>query len=293
MNPITIKDVLEKTTRFFSDKGIESSRLDAELLISSALNWERMKIYLNYQYPLNETELTSCRDLVRRRAGGEPVAYILGKKGFYNHDFVVTPDVLIPRPETEMIVDDATAWLRPQATQFIVDIGCGSGCIGLSLLAELPDARLLAVDISEGAIAVAKLNAEQIGVTDRATFLCRDAAGLTPEEVSAVFSAPADAVVANPPYIAPGDPLVQPGVKNFEPGLALFSEDRGLSHIRGWARVAARVARPGAFVMFEMGHDQALSAREIFAMDYSDVIIKRDLAGHDRYVRAFVGVTNG
>ncbi|MEK7356278.1 MAG: peptide chain release factor N(5)-glutamine methyltransferase, partial [Bdellovibrionota bacterium] len=284
-----VKDVIQKTTQFFRDKGFESPRLDTELLLASALRWERMKLYLNYEYPLSDEELASCRELVRRRGSGEPVAYILGEKGFYSHSFKVTKDVLIPRPETETLVESAIEWMKVNASSArIVDLGTGSGCIGLSLLAALPESSLLAVDISEAALGIARENAELLGVSTRAKFHAGDASDLSMAVVEAQLGALADVVVANPPYIAPNDPDVQENVRKFEPATALFSGADGLEHIRKWSFVAGVVARAGAFTMFEIGHDQGRVAKEIFESTgfFENVEIVRDLAGHERFVRA-------
>lgn len=285
-----IKDVIQKTTQFFRDKGFESPRLDTELLIAEALHWERMKLYLNYDYPLSEGELSVCRELVRRRATGEPVAYILGRKDFYNHSFRVTPDVLIPRPETEMIVETVVQWHRDQGGELnLIDFGSGSGCIGLSILAEVPEAKLLAVDISPGAIEVVGSNANNLSLEDRAHFLLSDVSALDPKQVAAVLGESVNVIVANPPYIAPDDPHVSEGVRRFEPSLALFSSEKGSAHIRSWSMKAAELLKPGGMVMFEIGFDQGQLAREIFASceKFENIEVMRDLAGQDRFVRAF------
>jgi release factor glutamine methyltransferase len=169
-----LKDILQKTTLFFKDKGIASARLDTELLLARALKWDRVRLYMNYEYPLSESEIEACRALVRRRAQGEPVAYILGERDFYKSSFEVEPGVLIPRPETEGVVEDSVAWLKTQPPSDgyrLIDMGCGSGCIGLSILKEVPEARLLAVDISSVAIRVTTKNAERLGVAERLAVL--------------------------------------------------------------------------------------------------------------------------
>lgn len=283
-----VKDIVQKTTQFFRNKGIETARLDTELLISSALHWERMKIYLNYEYPLSESELDACRELVKRRASGEPVAYILGKKDFYKHSFKVTPAVLIPRPETEQIVEEALEFLRDMEHPRIIDFGTGSGCIGLSIAAELPQASLLAIDISSAAIDIARQNAEALGLDSRVTFLTSDVAALEASELISMLGEKADVVVANPPYIAVDDVQVDPNVKRFEPEGALFSPDQGLAHIRAWSLKAAQVLRDGGMAMFEIGHEQGLAASQIFIgnPDFDEVKIIKDLAGRERFVRA-------
>ncbi len=285
-----VKEILQKTTDFFRNKGFESPRLETELLISSALHWERMKLYLNHDYPLTEAEVVACREFVRRRATGEPVAYIVGHKGFYKHSFKVTPAVLIPRPETESLVEDAIAWVKKNALESVrvVDLGTGSGCIGISVLAELQDAKLFAVDLSEAALLVAETNATDIGVIDRATFLAKDAASVQASDLKMTIGGLADLVLANPPYISEDDPDVQDTVKKFEPPQALFSDEHGLADIKSWSVAAARIARPGAFVMFEIGHEQGAKAQQIFEAtgNYEHITIVKDLAGLERFIRA-------
>lgn len=285
-----IKDVIQKTTQFFRDKGFESPRLDTELLIAEALRWERMKLYLNYDYPLSENELSVCRELVRRRATGEPVAYILGRKDFYNHTFRVTPEVLIPRPETETIVETVVQWHQMHGGDLnLIDFGSGSGCIGLSILAECPEAKLLGVDVSAGAIEVARMNANNLGLQERSQFLVSDVSDLRREQVAAFLNAPVDIVVANPPYIATDDPHLTEGVRRFEPSLALFSSDNGSAHIRSWSMKAAEFLKPGGMAMFEIGFQQGQLAREIFESceKFENIEVIRDLAGQDRFIRAF------
>ncbi len=284
-----IKEILHKTTEFFRNKGFESPRLETELLISSALRWERMKLYLNHDYPLTEPEVNACREYVKRRATGEPVAYIIGSKGFYKHSFKVTPAVLIPRPETETMVDEAIMWaIKHAPSARIVDLGTGSGCIGISLLAALPEAKLFAVDISGDALKIAEMNAADIGVLDRATYIEKDAALVQASELELTVGGLADLILANPPYIAQDDPDVQDSVRKFEPSQALFAGDHGFAYIESWCTTGARLARAGAFVMFEIGHEQGERAAKIFEAtgDFENITIVKDLAGLERFIRA-------
>lgn len=285
-----LKEILQKTTQFLKDKGSPSARLDTELLLAAALKWDRIKLYINYEYPMSEAELSIARDFVRRRAAGEPVAYILGAKDFYNHAFKVNNSVLIPRPETETIVETVIdiASNQTETIERIVDLGTGSGCIGLSILSSVPDAQLLAVDISEKAIDIARENAASLEVADRAQFLARDASALTANTVSDLLGGPADVIVANPPYIDSNDKAVEANVRKYEPQQALFSPDNGLSHIRQWAEVAAAIGRVGAFTMFEIGAEQGQAAAEIFRQGgrFENVEIGKDLFGRERFIRA-------
>ena len=145
-----LKDILEKTTHFFKGKDFESPRLDAELLIADVLNFSRIELYTNHLYPLDSDQVQKCRDHVVRRGKGEPVAYILGYKDFYRSRFFVTPNVLIPRPETEILVESAVEWIKKTgkgSNIIIADFGAGSGCVGLSLAKEIPNAKVHLFDI--------------------------------------------------------------------------------------------------------------------------------------------------
>jgi release factor glutamine methyltransferase len=286
-----LKEVIQKTTQFFRDKGFDSPRLDTELLMSRVLGWDRVKLYLNFDYPLSDDELNRARELVKRRASGEPVAYILGSKDFYRHTFAVSPAVLIPRPETETLVEKTVEWIQAHAcgdTIRIVDFGTGSGCIGLSLLAELEPAKLLAVDVSPQAIDVAQANAKTLGVSERAEFLAKPVEALADGEIESLLGGSPDVIVANPPYIAEDDPEIQANVKAFEPASALFSGDGGLAHVKAWAAIGAKALRPGGLMMFEIGYKQGSQARAVFEKQeaFECVEIVKDLAGLERFVRA-------
>jgi len=293
MNPTStqitrLNEVLQKTIKFFKDKGLPSARLDAELVLAHALGWERIQLYTQFEYPLTEPELERCRELVRRRASGEPVAYILGYRDFYKSRFFVEPGVLIPRPETEGILE-----LVPNDPDLrtIVDLGCGSGCIGLSLLLERPHAKLLGVDVSPIAISVSKRNAERLGLTERSQFLECRAQDLDHQKIFSSFSSSTvDVVVANPPYIDRDDPQVDLHVRQFEPSLALFSENSGLEQIESWSQIAAQILRPGGVVVFEIGADQGQAALDIFSRikNFERMNLSQDLSGRDRFVRAQV-----
>ncbi len=284
-----LKEVLQKTTAFFNEKGLSSPRLDAELLLAHALNWERIKLYTHYDYPMSDSDLTTSRELVKRRAQGEPIAYILGSRDFYKAKFIVAPGVLIPRPETELLVEEAVLWIKKSNLESprIVDLGSGSGCIGFSVLHDVPGATLLSVDISETAVAIAKKNADALGLADRVRFLRSSVDDLNQALVEQKLEGFVDAVLANPPYIAPDDTQVEANVKKYEPAEALFSTGDGLNHIRSWAKKASEIIRPGGFVMFEIGCDQGPEARDIFlkleCFDKIEVI--KDLSKLDRFVR--------
>lgn len=398
----TVGEIVKKTTEFFQAKGTDASqsaRLDSELLIGKALGLERLQVFLKHDLALNEEQLEKCRALVRRRSKGEPVAYILGEKGFYKHSFEVTAATLIPRPETEMLVVRGLEILEPKlaakgarvrsavqveiaaanakrdeaeraaalaeashlgldsdeinhaleaASEFvsggtvsgssatdsngdfvssnrnsargagsesaadarphitIMDLGCGTGCIGLSIADEIKDradVRLIFVDISPEALTVAKRNAEKLGLTAISEFLAGDAGDLN---VFSDFAGQIDLIVANPPYIDPSDTRIQEAVKLFEPHGALFAGEagaEGVAEIERWSIVARALARSsdvrvgasieggsgvgGGAALFEIGDGQGPASIELFkAARWDHVKLARDLSNRERMIEA-------
>ena len=284
-------EVLEKTIQFFKDKGFQTARLDSELLISSALGFERIQLYLKFDQPLKEEEMQRCRDLVRRRSSGEPVTYILGEKGFYGSNFFVSKGVLIPRPETEIIVDHALRWIeqRPNQEVQVADLGCGTGCIGISILLRSTNSLLTAFDFSEEAIKCTRRNTEQHNLIDRVKIFKTDLQdAIQISQINNTF----DVIVANPPYISASDPLIDKHVKEFEPGSALFSDENGFKDIRLWAQSFIPKLNSGGIMLFEIGYNQGQQAKDLFEgfKIFSQVRLIKDLAGHDRVIE---GVMNG
>lgn len=283
-----LKEVLDKTTAFFKEKKFDSPRLDAELLLAHGLGIERIQIYLKFDQPLKEEELQKCRDLVRRRMAGEPVAYIVGYKDFYGLRFKVDNRVLIPRPETEHVVEEVLKWAKDKSREYkILDLGSGSGCIGQTLLHHLKLAHLTSVDISEEALQVAKQNAESLQLFERIEFVHADA-----EKAAAHFSEKRDIIVANPPYIDRQDIHVEENVKKFEPDLALFSSEKGLYSLKTWSSLFAHQLADKAMMAMEMGYDQGPAMKAHFESlgVFQEVRVIKDLSGHDRVI---YGVKNG
>ncbi|WP_373998624.1 peptide chain release factor N(5)-glutamine methyltransferase [Bdellovibrio bacteriovorus] len=291
-----LKEILDKTTAFFKDKKIETARLDAELLLAHGLKLERIQLYLKFDQPMKDDELVILRELVRRRASGEPVAYILGYRDFFKYRFEVSPAVLIPRPETEHIIEEVLSWNSDkEAALGFMDLGCGSGCIGLTLLKEYPQAKLLAVDLSEKALEVASKNAEALGVADRVKFLHADAAQedvLMSTYMNFVGKNKVDALVSNPPYIAHQDNQVEENVKKFEPNSALYADDNGLALLKNWSRIYGNHLSPSGLMLMEMGMSQGAAMKEHFdsLKIFNEINVVKDLASHDRVIR---GVTHG
>ncbi|WP_413585907.1 peptide chain release factor N(5)-glutamine methyltransferase [Bdellovibrio sp. HCB274] len=291
-----LKEVLDKTTAFFKDKKIETPRLDAELLFAHSLKLERIQLYLKFDQPLSEAELAGLRELVRRRGQGEPVAYILGYRDFYKSRFEVTPATLIPRPETEQIVEEVLAWAKDKDKAYaILDLGTGTGCLGLSILKELPNANLVSVDVSADAIAVAKRNAVSLGVSDRVEFVNVDAANVDLVMASCrnfMGQNTIDILVSNPPYIANNDPAVQENVKKFEPSTALFAEENGLALLKSWSKAYAPFLSSESVTMMEMGMSQGSVMQSYYSdLDiFKNVRVLKDLSGLDRVI---AGVKHG
>lgn len=245
----TIRDVLDWTTKDFETRGIGSARLDAELLVAEALGVERIGLYLDLGRPLLESERDAIRPLIARRREREPVAYILGRRDFYGRRFDVTPDVLIPRPDTETLVEHALGCIPTEGLVRVLDVGTGSGAIAITLAAERPNVEVTATDISAGALRVAAGNAERHGVASRARFEEADLVG---------HGGPYDLVVSNPPYIKTGDlEGLEPEVRSHEPTTALDGGNDGLDVVRALLERAATVTGPDADLMLEIGLGQA------------------------------------
>jgi release factor glutamine methyltransferase len=221
----TLIDILRLSTTYLGDHGSTSARLDAELLCAQALGLRRLDLYLQFDRPLDEQELTAIRELVRRRGKGEPVAYITGTREFFGRPFRVTRDVLIPRPDTETLVQRAVAFLRdrPGAELRVADLGTGSGCIAITLGAEVPGMRVFATDVSTAALEVARANATALGI-DVAFAECSWA-----DSLEGAF----DLLVSNPPYVTTEElAAVDRDVRDFEPKGALLGGDDGLDAYR-------------------------------------------------------------
>lgn len=274
----TIRELLQWATEDFSSRGVESPRLDAELLVAHALRLDRVGLYLDLNRPLLEEERAAIRPLVARRRGREPVAYILGHKDFYGRRFSVTPQVLIPRPDTETLVEHALDCIPIDAPCNVLDVGTGSGAIAITIAAERPLARVHATDKSASALAVAVGNAEAHGVATRVRFEHTDlvAAG-----------ARYDVIVSNPPYVSSGElATLQAEVRSYEPTMALDGGQDGLDVVRALLRAAESVTQAGAQLLVEVGLGQAAEVMRLAASKaaWREVTVYRDLNRVDRVV---------
>lgn len=272
----TVLKLVRWTADYFAGREIDSPRLDAELLLADTLGLDRVGLYLNFERPLQADELAGYREKVRRRASREPLAYILGRTEFWSLPFIVTPAVLIPRPDTELLVEEALPRLADAAR--VLDVGTGSGALAVALAHERPECTVTAIDVSAAALAVAAGNAGSNGVAERIEFLQADLAALP--------DGPFDLVVANPPYIPSGElTTLMPDVRDFEPQLALDGGCDGLDAYRALARQTGAILAPGGWLLVEVGIGQAPAVQELFAgAGLTEIFISRDLAGIERVV---------
>jgi release factor glutamine methyltransferase len=279
--PWTVRRVLQWTTQHFTRHALDAPRLTAEVLLAHALGVDRVRLYVDLDRPLEKPELASYRGLVERRAAGEPTQYLTGQREFYQRLVHVDPRVLIPRPETELLVEVALAFLPPNAVSRVVDACTGSGCVAISVAAERPLAQLWATDLSQGACDVARANALNHGVSDRCQILHGDLfAPLEREE-------PFDAVLSNPPYVAdPEFPGLSAEVLR-EPRLALEGGPDGLRLVRRLVAEAKDWLRPGGMLALEIGETQGQAVRGLLTeAGYQDVRIEQDWEKRDRVARA-------
>jgi release factor glutamine methyltransferase len=269
---LSLGDVLRRASEHL-DKTSETGRLDAELLLAHTLRRHRIELYTDFDRPLSRQEVDAYRKVVARRARHEPVAYILGEWGFRRLTLNVDRRALIPRPETEIVVERALAHLRGLEAPAVLDVGTGTGAIALAIADEHPGARVTAIDVSTDALALAGENAARTGLAIE--LLEHDAARGLP-------GGPYDLVVSNPPYVEPSElEKLMPDVRDYEPHLALVGD--GMPEVV--ARAALDVLRPGGHVVLEIGEGQApATAATLAALGYVDVVTTPDLNGRDRVV---------
>jgi release factor glutamine methyltransferase len=275
----TIGSILTWTKQYFTEKGVASPRLDAEVLLSHILGIDRIHLYVNFDQPLEVHELASFREAVKKRALRQPVAYIIGTKEFMGLTFAVTPAVLIPRPDTEILVENALGRLSGLDEPRVLDIGTGSGAIIVSLLAKLPAARGVGVDISAEALAVAKANADRLGAGERLELKQGD---LFAPVAGRVF----DAIVSNPPYIAEGELAGLEAELRYEPRVSLAGGADGLDFYRRLVSGGAALLKAGGFMALEVGAGQAaaVAAMATSASGLTVAEIAKDYAGIERVV---------
>ena len=274
----TVRRVLTWTAQHFEKKGIDAPRLTAEILLAHVLKASRVRLYVDLDRPLHKEELASFRALIERRSQGEPTQYLTGSREFYNRPFQVDARVLIPRPETELLVEAVLHAIPKDAPCRVADICTGSGCIAVTLAAERPQARVWATDLSEGACEVARANAQQNAVAERVSVLHGDLLGPLPRDERF------DVIVSNPPYIASGElPGLQLEVQR-EPKLALDGGPEGLDLVGRLISSAREYLRPGGLLAMEIGETQGAQVKALLEQaGYRDARVEKDLERRDRH----------
>jgi release factor glutamine methyltransferase len=279
----TISRLLTWTTEFLRRKGSESPRLDAEVMLADVLGWQRVQLYTHYDEEVGERARGAFRDLVRRRAEGCPVAYLVGRKEFYSLALQVSPAVLIPRPESEFVVVEFLAVAGHLESPRAVDVGTGSGCLAIACTHHHPSVQFLALDVSADALGVARANARRHGLEERIDFRQGDL--LEP----AADEGPFDLILSNPPYI-PSEVIksLEPGVRDYEPHAALDGGPDGLRVVARLVEQAVPLLKPGGHLILEIGSPQEHPVRALIEAYplFRLAPTVRDLRRHPRVIRA-------
>jgi len=274
---MTVLEVLKLAADHLQKHGSDSARLDAEVLLAHALGMRRLDLYLKFDRLLTEPELSKYRDLTAKRAKGEPVAYLVGHKEFMGLDFVVTPAVLVPNPDTEVLVQRAVELAREAGRPLrIADVGTGSGCIAIAIAHYAQNAEVVASDVAQDALDVASQNVAAHGLGDRVKLVCGD--------LMAPFTGSFDIVCANLPYLAAGSRLAPEVVA--QPAGALYADENGSALVSRLLDEAPARLNPGGRVLAEM--DPSITAFVVeAAKQFAGHRIHRDLAGHERVIEAW------
>jgi release factor glutamine methyltransferase len=278
---MTVLELLQATTAYFKKRNVENPRLNAEHLLAHVLGRKRIELYLDFERKLTETELTPLRDLVKRRSEGEPLQHLLGTVEFCGHVFLCDKRAMVPRPETEELVEFLKSEIEDPKSE-IVDVGTGSGVIALSLAAEFPEARILAVDVSDDALALAQENAARLNLISRVHFL----KSRLLENVEVAF----DLIVANLPYISTQDRHTLSREVLHDPEIALFAGTRGDELVRELIDQAPTRLRPGGMLALEIGLGQSQALLSVLTeKNYRDICSKNDYNGVTRFLFARYG----
>jgi release factor glutamine methyltransferase len=278
---MTVLEVLQSTTGYFQKHNIESARLNAEHLLAHVLRRKRIELYLEFERQLNESELAPLRDLVKRRGAGEPLQHLLGTVEFCGHTFLCDKRAMVPRPETEELVQRIKSRIENRKSK-ILDVGTGSGAIALSLAAEFPETEIVGIDISEDALALARENAGRLGLVDRVRFLQSDLL----KNVEGTF----DLIIANLPYISKEQRQTLSREVLHDPEIALFAGTHGDELVRELIVQAPCRLRPGGTLALEIGigQDEALVSA-LAEKNYRDISTENDYSGVIRFVFARYG----
>ncbi len=285
MNEWTIQRLLTWVTEYLTQKGVDAPRLSAELLLSHVLGLKRIELYTQYNKVVAQEQLTQLRGLVKRAGEHEPVAYLVGRTEFYSIEFEVTPDCLIPRPETELLVQRSIEFLRKRTgPQQVCDLCTGCGIIAVAIAKNVPDTKVMATDISEPALAVAARNVAKHKLADRIELRHGDLFEPLVPQLD-VF----DLIACNPPYVsAPEYEALDRNVKDYEPRIALYAGQDGLDVYRRIVEKVREFLKPDGILLLEIGYQQGPAVRELLEQTgvFAPIRIDKDLQGHDRVVAA-------
>ncbi|QDT16330.1 peptide chain release factor N(5)-glutamine methyltransferase [Alienimonas californiensis] len=282
----TVKAILESSAGFLKKKGSDSPRLEAEILLAKVLGCERIQLYVKFAQPLTDDERAAMRDLVKRRANAEPVAYLVGYREFFSKRFAVNRHVLIPRPATESLVMEALDAAKPLDAPRVLDLCTGSGCMAVSVAAGHRGAQVLATDLSDDALAVAKENVQTHGLEDRVTLAGGDLFAAVPGSFGKGGSEPFDLILSNPPYVRDDEwDGLDADVRDHEPKLALLSGADGLDHVRRIVAEAPAHLAEGGSLMLEVSADQTKAVSGLLRdAGFGGVRIVKDSDGLPRIV---------
>jgi release factor glutamine methyltransferase len=270
----TVLETIDGGTRYLEKRGIEDARRNMQMLVAGQLGCTRMDLYLQFDRPMDESDLVPLRETLKKRGEGVPIQHLLGKVWFHKHEFKTDARALIPRPETEELAEWILKWELP-AAQRVLDMGCGSGVLGLTLAAERPYWDLTLADVSTDALSLARENAAALEIPN-ATFLESD--------LFSALDGPFDGIAANLPYVPETERATISREVQHDPALALFSGHDGLDLIRRFIPEAFHRLKPGGWIVMEIGHDQASQVAEMLkASGFAEIEVKTDLSGIARF----------
>jgi release factor glutamine methyltransferase len=281
----TIQKLLNWVTEYLAAKGIESPRLSAELLLSHVLGLKRIDLYTQFDKQVPQQQLNNLHDLVKRAGLHEPVAYLTGKTEFYSLELDITADCMIPRPETELLVQRSIEFLRTRSgIQYVCDLCTGSGCIAVAIAKNFPDARITATDISDAALKIAARNVEKHQLKERVRLLCGD---LFEPIIQQLDVSQFDLIVCNPPYVSTAEyEKLDKNIKDYEPASALLAGEDGMDIYQKIINKVDEFLKPGAALMLEIGYAQGSAVRGLLEQTgaFTEIKIEKDPHNNDRIV---------
>jgi release factor glutamine methyltransferase len=279
----TIQKLLNRITDYLTQKKVDSPRLSAELLLSDVLAMKRIELYMHFDKAVEQEKLDTLRGLVKRAGEHEPIGHLVGKTEFYSLELGISPDCLIPRPETELLVERAIEFLRTrQGTQNILDLCTGCGCIAIAIAKNHPNVKIIATDISDAALSIAAQNVNKYKLEDKITLLAGD---LFEPIIRQIDWSAFDLIVCNPPYVSePEFEKLAKNVKDYEPRLALHGGADGLDVYRRIIAEVDKFLKPDAALLLEIGYAQGPAVRELLEQKglFTSVSIEKDLSNNDR-----------